>query len=1321
MLIRGIRSFSPDSQNVIEFYTPVTIIVGHNGAGKTTIIECLKYATTGDLPPNAKGGAFVHDPKLSADTEVKAQIRLKFKNVKGQSMVVTRSMQSTLKKNSKLEQKSLEGLLVTTDPSTGEQVSISTRCAELDSEIPLHLGVSRAVLENVIFCHQEDSFWPLSEPSLLKKKFDDIFAATKYTRALENLKTIKKELTVELKVEMQKLEFLNSEREKARRVEANLANCENQIEDCKRKVSSLDLQIEAVSAGIDRSADDLQALNSLIAETERLEHDLQVTKQAQVDLTSSLQVVMTEDDEELKGMLEALMDQIKGAQQTVAQFEEKRNAILSRIEALTRDYSLHCTKRGALQAQVSVLQGKKADRNALVAQLAEMFSLPLINNADEMEMMKAVGAKLTQQREKLAEMKASLNDEDSSRQSQIQSALSKQVGLEELRRTRRRQIEEAQESLLKIEEALVKASEDSSDLELGDEFQEEMEIASEETELSMARDQSSPLKDLEKQLNELQVKRRDAEAEQDRLQGELQKFNMMAETRARLALKTSEITKKEDLIQRLWTEFASGNSQTGDSSSPSSISFDVAEKEFEVQQRERAEKLKAAQERSENATRNLSMTTSKLEHIRGQLNKRDLELKDLQGKLSGCPSNEPLEMQIRRLENEISGLREKEAVVQSSKAVYGSFLETLKHSNSNSTSECPVCEQTLEGAVKTQVEEKLARLADGDQLKSDLQAQKVELDRKLQVLLPLRVIQQEIDRLRGTELPELRAELSRLEDSEGSIKCAAEEAQLDVNTLTVEERRSQLVKRKIDEGIRVMRELATLRNEKQTLLDQMSGCGSASDPEILERALSEAQSQARQCVEYVERLSRETRQREAELSLRENRLRQRREALEKRKARRVERDRLSRSQGEQRDMLSRLQGELQRVQSDFEGSQVALKEAREGREVWYRGAQERVEVAQSALDSALIPFTQLDALQAEIERMESQDGVGSDELRALESLIGECEDGISRAQGELQAHQQQASQRNKQAAEVQIKERIIRDNLRLRELNLRAAALQAQLESRQGRLEGIDRTALHSLHSRAQMKRSDLMGERAGLVGELRQLEESANRFRGELSGDYARVCEDWQGQVVRVEALQVATEDLDKYSRALDQAIMKYHSLKMDEINAIIRELWTSTYQGSDIDTIEIRADHENDPSSTTSSTTGSTRCYNYRVVMKKGSVDLDMRGRSSAGQRVLTCLIIRLALAEVFGLHCGILALDEPTTNLDRDNIQSLATSLANIIRTRRSPRSNFQLILITHDEEFVQLLGREECAEWYWRVFKDENMHSCIERQSISSVLE
>ena len=67
----------------------------------------------------------------------------------------------------------------------------------------------------------------------------------------------------------------------------------------------------------------------------------------------------------------------------------------------------------------------------------------------------------------------------------------------------------------------------------------------------------------------------------------------------------------------------------------------------------------------------------------------------------------------------------------------------------------------------------------------------------------------------------------------------------------------------------------------------------------------------------------------------------------------------------------------------------------------------------------------------------------------------------------------------------------------------------------------------------------------------------------------------------------------------------------------------------------------------------------------MLKGDTVLDMRGRCSAGQKVLASIIIRLALAETFCVNCGLLALDEPTTNLDRENIEGLAQALADIVK--------------------------------------------------------
>lgn len=72
--IYGIRSFGPDDEDkgLVRFATPLTLILGANGCGKTTIIEALKYAACGELPSNCKQGAgFIHDPNLCGLVEVR--------------------------------------------------------------------------------------------------------------------------------------------------------------------------------------------------------------------------------------------------------------------------------------------------------------------------------------------------------------------------------------------------------------------------------------------------------------------------------------------------------------------------------------------------------------------------------------------------------------------------------------------------------------------------------------------------------------------------------------------------------------------------------------------------------------------------------------------------------------------------------------------------------------------------------------------------------------------------------------------------------------------------------------------------------------------------------------------------------------------------------------------------------------------------------------------------------------------------------------------------------------------------------------------------
>lgn len=68
-----------------------------------------------------------------------------------------------------------------------------------------------------------------------------------------------------------------------------------------------------------------------------------------------------------------------------------------------------------------------------------------------------------------------------------------------------------------------------------------------------------------------------------------------------------------------------------------------------------------------------------------------------------------------------------------------------------------------------------------------------------------------------------------------------------------------------------------------------------------------------------------------------------------------------------------------------------------------------------------------------------------------------------------------------------------------------------------------------------------------------------------------------------------------------------------------------------------------------------------------------------------MLASLIIRLALSRELANGCNIIALDEPTTNMDDEKVNCFAQQLKKLIE-REYYRSNFHLIIITHSEKFI-----------------------------------
>ena len=62
------------------------------------------------------------------------------------------------------------------------------------------------------------------------------------------------------------------------------------------------------------------------------------------------------------------------------------------------------------------------------------------------------------------------------------------------------------------------------------------------------------------------------------------------------------------------------------------------------------------------------------------------------------------------------------------------------------------------------------------------------------------------------------------------------------------------------------------------------------------------------------------------------------------------------------------------------------------------------------------------------------------------------------------------------------------------------------------------------------------------------------------------------------------------------------------------------------------------------------------------------------------------------------------------------ALAESLRELVRDAEDRRTNLQLVVITHDEQFAHAIGTRDQADFLWRVTKDEAQHTRVEQEQI-----
>ncbi|KAL7578370.1 hypothetical protein ACA910_012772 [Epithemia clementina (nom. ined.)] len=1368
LAIRGVRSFSPnDEEQAVEFFFPCTIIVGANGCGKTTIIESLKYAMTGAFPPGNKSGqAFVHDPRSIGSQLVKAQVKLRFTSRGGNQMVVVRSMELTQKKTT-ISFKQLDGALRTLDTATNKIVSLSHKCSELDRQLPQLLGVSKPILEHVLFCHQEDASWPLQEGAVLKKRFDDIFDSTRYTKAIDVFRKTEKDLLAKVKDLKADLAGLSSHRHAAHGFQKELSRHQeqlDQLDDEKKQLLEDIKDAEKAQAEADEIIDQVEEVTTRI-EAATAQHAAKlemVQKQKEMlgkeqDMTKdhpnteSLQKMLREYNQQVESQsdeLESLRSQEANLEKSIQKLRDKERALAgrkARLETAREHQQQRCKERYAkmehmaqtysFNLQLSSQQANVSFDGSFVASQNTTFTgvagstdstNPEIGKEEMLSFLKVVDDKEKELQEAYQDSKVRHQAEED----KLVAALSDLEGRRKSVQNERQKLAEQREKASAEQRELVRQMDGHGRVRKTD-IEDTRRQA---TRLAKERDQANS----DPRRTQIPVEIRSLEEKIDSTKREIEDDRMVLESLRHCAENLSAITmlqeqceKDVEALEETYRDqsfLLQKHNLKPDEAIPSSDDdpdghklvsfvesiFDKVREKFETVKSDlsKAEDDVAKTQRSCNERsavlssqqQSLHTVTTRLEQLEGEQGSvvqaqkmvEALRIHEAGIGLSPPSKDAPPQDLLTYINSRLSEIEEDAPADDAEFA--RKLLKKLERlakrpddSPQGFSLVCPCCDRGMAGDevrnFKTKMDSlkkdsSLVKTADADvavynNLKARYEEWRQFLNEKMEDLRDYRRFREEKLKLeisleqQNDDLATFQATLTGHKDNAKTIQAELDELKdlldackrLSGEASRISEKRMQIDQKKQDMTLDTAYADRDLRTVEREIADKMEEKdGFMNKINRLNKEMTALNNRITQLSTQAANMDKIVRERETKFA-----------AAQKNDERKAElAEQLSKMQEEDaklQEQLAPLKRKIETKQRDKERAR-ALRDSEvsslHNKLIEFQSEAKELRQLTKAIDdfAATEVSGDFDRISAETSEVLEQISSKDQELKSLRADLSKLQDTV------------QNQERYK---------KMIRDNIDVIETQNAAEELNKEIERLQEQKRSVKGSdTAYDEHKKAVALKQKRQGELARLEGRFMEVVEAVRSLKRKLSSEeYKDVDEQYRIANIKFHTTQLAAEDLKKYWNAVDKALLKYHSVKIGEINKIVRELWLLTYKGEDIGNIEIVSGEE--PGSR------SSRSYNYRVVMTKGNSQLDMRGRCSAGQRVLASIVIRLALAETFGVNCGCIALDEPTVNLDYPNKKGLAVALAQIIAAR-SQQSNFQLVLITHDEEFVSMTKTE-----------------------------
>uniref|UniRef100_A0A183BMU1 AAA_23 domain-containing protein n=1 Tax=Globodera pallida TaxID=36090 RepID=A0A183BMU1_GLOPA len=1359
--IAGIRSIG-DTPQCINFLTPLTIIQGLNGTGKTTIIEALNYVTTGALPAG-KMQTFIHNAQIANTSRVDALVQLEFRDIKGNKCTATKRMNASTSHTGKLSTKSDEFTLKIVD-KFGNLKSVSSKICDFNKE-----GVQIQLIDKEL-PHLENNTRARAD---LRLRYDETLTALKHNR-----KSIEQKLKEERETVDKELVIIRKQLEMAVKCNHEFDVIQGQINAQKRFLDGMPpLTYKDSREQLQQSIDELKHSASV---READEHRASVVRQVQ-----SIAFEMNQ----CKKLEEAYRTKQMQHESRLMMIENRESEYSTLLEQYARKYDIIAGPNFVeqLREKVQNIEEKRAcfvaDTDGQQRQLAENIEKLRLNMAQ-------LNSSCTTKRQECAKLSQAIASAERELRSlgpttQIVDKLTQDIvkwesqlkqlsdfsllddvwqslqGLQTDLNTLRMDMMElassgGDEGVVGKATALLEKAGDKLDLSMEHigtlkrrvqlsnqlaEFKDRRAAASEKAiQVETIRESIGEKSEQIKQLEQLiaTASRELPEVERQLRAMERSKQELDASVHQQLRRMSLEVDGINGALEKI--------AELGESNERDRLSISATPTDF----REMLEEQKLRLE-------NLACRKSQLEkQLDGDEGKKH-QLRTLEDQLRRMEMEEQLEKYKKQLEDakenamvkgaeNLMELRKKEQTV-------GQRAVEVNNRIQQKTGEQLQLKRKVE-ELRAQLEE--TRYANAQKLYVDKLVERNvtsasigDLERYYKVVdnaiinfhqQKMEQINQILSRTVTTKRQECAKLSQAIASAERELRSLGPTTQIvDKLTQDIVKWESQL-KQLSDFSLLddVWQNLQGLQTDLNTLrMDMMELASSGGDEGVVGKAtalLEKAGDKLDLSMEHIGTLKRRV-----QLSNQLAEFKDRRAAASE-KAIQVET--IRESIGEKSEQIKQLEQLIA----------TASRELPEELDASVHQQLRRMSLEVDGINGALEKIAELGESN-ERDRL-SMSATPTDFREMLEEQKLRLENLACRK-----------SQLEKQLDGDEGK----KHQLRTLEDQLRRMEMEDQLEKYKRQLEDAKENAtVKGTDNLMELrKKEQTVGQRAVEVnnriqqktGEQLQLKRKVEELRAQLEETrYANAQKLYVDKLVERNVTSASIGDLERYYKVVDNAIINFHQQKMEQINQILHELWIRVYQGNDIDTIKIKSQPV--------SGVEKKKSYDYSVVMTVDQVDIDMRDRCSAGQKVLASILIRIALADVFAGNCRILALDEPTTNLDEDKVENIGSMLKSLIQIRKPTTTggaigaqriyeaddldfedddgdelagaatertraaeedtndgddgmevnrSLQLIVITHDRRLVEHLHLACRPEYIYSLAKDENGVSHIKEHS------